>query len=46
MPKDEIIGTLGAISSAIVTAVGFLWNIGVLQLIFSFLSGAFATYVV
>lgn len=46
MAKDDILGTLGAIVSWIATTASFLWNIGALQIVFSFLAGAFTTYVV
>lgn len=44
--RNDIIGTLGAILSIILAALGFLWSIGFLQLTFTFLTGALTTYVV
>jgi len=46
MSKDEVIGILGTFLSGILALIGFLWSIGALQLIFSFLAGSFSTYVV
>ena len=46
MSKDDIIGIFGAALSSVFAALGFLWSIGALQLIFSFLAGSFTTYVV
>jgi len=46
MSKDDIIGIFGAALSSVFATLGFLWNIGALQLIFSFLAGSFTTYVV
>lgn len=46
MTRDDVTGIIGAISSSIIVMLGFLWNIGVLQLIFSFLAGSFTTYLV
>jgi len=44
--REDIIGVIGAILSTIFAALGFLWSIGFLQLIFTFLTGAFTTYIV
>jgi hypothetical protein len=44
MQKDDIISGLGAAGSAVVIFIGFLWNLGLLQLVFSFLLGSFSTY--
>jgi hypothetical protein len=44
--REDFFGALATIFSSLVAAVGFLWSIGFLQLIFTFLTGAFATYVV
>lgn len=46
MSKDDVTGIFGAILSSIFASLGFLWNIGALQFIFSFLAGSFTTYVV
>ena len=46
MSKEDIAGALGAILSWIATTASFLWNMGALQLVFSFLAGAFTTYIV
>lgn len=46
MSKDDIVGVIGAFLSTLLAAIGFLWSIGFLQLIFTFLTGAFTTYVV
>lgn len=46
MAKDDVVGILGAALSSVLATLGFLWNIGVLQLIFSFLAGSFTTYLV
>lgn len=46
MSKDDVVGILGAVLSSVFATLGFLWSIGVLQLIFSFLAGSFTTYVV
>jgi hypothetical protein len=43
--RNDIMGVLGAILSTILAALGFLWSIGFLQLIFTFLTGSLATYV-
>jgi hypothetical protein len=44
MQKDDVISGLGAVGSAVVIFIGFLWNLGLLQLVFSFLAGSFSTY--
>ena len=46
MSKDEIAGTLIAVLSSIFAGLSYLWSIGFLQLIFTFLAGSFTTYVV
>lgn len=46
MSKDDIVGIFGAVLSSVFATLGFLWSIGVLQLIFSFLAGSFTTYVI
>jgi len=43
--KEEIIGILGAIASYVLAYVGFSMQVESLQFIFSFLAGAFTTYV-
>jgi len=46
MAKDDIVGIFGAVLSSVFATLGFLWGIGALQLIFSFLAGSFTTYLV
>lgn len=46
MPKDNFWAELGAIASTIMVALSWLWNIGFLQLLFSFLTGSLTTYIV
>ncbi len=46
MQREDLIGGLGAIGSALVAFLGYLWSVGFVQLTFSFLTGAFSTYVV
>lgn len=46
MDKEDLIGSLGAIGSTLAAFFGFLWNIGFVQLAFSFLAGSFSTYLV
>jgi len=46
MSLDDYVGVIGAALSSIMVTIGFLWSIGVLQLVFSFLTGAFTTYFV
>lgn len=46
MPKDDVWAGLGTIVSTILAALSWLWNIGFLQLLFTFLTGSLATYVV
>lgn len=46
MPKDDFWAGLGTIVSAIMAALSWLWNIGPLQLLFSFSTGALFTYIV
>ncbi len=46
MSKDDIVGGLGLALSSALAFLGFLWNIGILQTLFTFLIGAFATYIV
>lgn len=44
--KDDILGGIGAVGSTVFVFLGYLWNIGVLQLVFSFLAGSFSTYII
>jgi len=44
MQKEDAISSLGAIGSSVAAFLGYLWNIGFLQLIFSFMAGSFSTY--
>lgn len=37
---------MSAIVSALAATLGFLWNIGFIQLLFSFLAGSFSTYLI
>ena len=46
MQKEEVIGGISAIGSTIVAILGYLWNIGFVQLVFSFLAGSFSTYLI
>jgi hypothetical protein len=46
MTKEDTLGVLGVILSSLFAAIGFLWSIGVLQLVFSFLAGSFSTYII
>jgi len=46
MAQDDVIAVLGTALSSFFVAVGFLWNIGFLQIISSVLAGSFATYFV
>jgi len=44
MQKDDLVSGLGAAGSAVGIFIGFLWNVGLIQLVFSFLAGSFSTY--
>jgi len=46
MPENDFWVGVGAIASTIMAAFSWLWNIGFLQLLFSFLTGSLATYLV
>lgn len=46
MSKEDFWAGVGAGISTIGTALAWLWNAGPLQLLFSFLTGSFATYLV
>ena len=46
MSKEDLWAGVGAGISTIGTALAWLWNTGPLQLLFSFLTGSFATYLV
>ena len=46
MQKEDLVGGASAIISALAAALGYLWNIGFIQLIFSFLAGSFSTYLI
>lgn len=46
MSKEDLWAGIGAGISTIGTALAWLWNAGPLQLLFSFLTGSFATYLV
>ncbi|MCP8308927.1 MAG: hypothetical protein H3Z54_09580 [archaeon] len=46
MTDEDIWASLGAILSTILAGLSWLWNIGFLQLLFSFLTGALTTYFV
>jgi len=46
MSRDDIVGIFGTAISSFLAYLGFLWSIGALQLVFSFLTGAFSTYLV
>jgi len=46
MSREDLVGVMGTVLSSFFAALGFLWNIGLLQLLFSFMAGAFATYAV
>jgi hypothetical protein len=46
MQKDDVLGGIGAAGSTIIVFLGYLWNIGMIQLIFSFLAGSFSTYLI
>ena len=41
-----MVGGVSAIVSALAATLGYLWNIGFIQLIFSFLAGSFSTYLI
>lgn len=46
MSKEDTIGILGAGLSSFFAIFGFLWNIGAIQFVSSFLAGSFTTYVI
>jgi len=46
LQKDDVIGGVGAIGSTLLAVFGYLWNIGIVQLMFTFLAGSFSTYVI
>jgi hypothetical protein len=46
LEKGDAISGIGTVISAIGAALGYLWNIGLLQLLFSFLAGSFSTFLV
>jgi hypothetical protein len=46
LQKEDLIGGASAIISALAATLGYLWNIGFIQLIFSFLAGSFSTYLI
>lgn len=46
MQKEDLVGGASAIISTLAAALGYLWNIGFIQLIFSFLAGSFSTYLI
>jgi hypothetical protein len=46
MYRDDIVGILGAVFSALFATIGFIWSVGILQAIFPYLAGAFTTYFV
>lgn len=46
MAQDDVIAVLGTALSSFFVAVGFLWDIGFLQIISSVLAGSFTTYLV
>jgi len=41
-----VISGIGAIGSTLAATIGYLWNIGFIQLMFSFLAGSFSTYLI
>ncbi|MCW4017988.1 MAG: hypothetical protein NWF00_04830 [Candidatus Bathyarchaeota archaeon] len=46
MEKDDVLGGIGAVGSTIFVFLGYMWNLGVIQLVFSFLAGSFSTYII
>jgi hypothetical protein len=46
MYKDDVASILGATISTVFAALSFIYNLGVLQLLFPYLAGAFTTYVI
>jgi len=46
MLNDDVLAALGTMVSTVLAALSWLWNIGFLQLLFTFLTGSLATYVV
>jgi hypothetical protein len=46
MYKDDVASILGAIISTLIAGLSFIYNLGVLQVLFPFLAGAFTTYVI
>jgi len=46
LQKEDLIGGIGAIASAFAVVLGYLWSLGLLQLLFSFLAGSFSTYLI
>jgi hypothetical protein len=46
LQKEDLVGGISALVSALAATLGYLWNIGFIQLIFSFLAGSFSTYLI
>jgi len=46
LQREDLIGGIGAIGSALAVVLGYLWSLGLLQLLFSFLAGSFSTYLI
>lgn len=46
MYKDDIASILGATISTIIAGLSFIYNLGVLQVLFPYLAGAFTTYAI
>jgi hypothetical protein len=46
MNTDDVLTGIGTAISTAMAAISWLWNVGFLQLLFSFLTGSFATYFV
>lgn len=46
MYKDDVASILGAAISSVIAGLSFIYNLGVLQVLFPFLAGAFLTYVI
>jgi hypothetical protein len=46
LQKEDLVSGISAIASALAATLGYLWNIGFIQLIFSFLAGSFSTYLI
>jgi len=46
LEKEDVVSGIGAIVSTVAVVLGYLWSIGFIQLMFSFLAGSFSTYLI